>query len=57
MIARDECANPTRSSYADVGIAVWVCASAPILCHTYTMLGKMQSRSQHAWPDWDAVED
>ncbi|KAH7873929.1 uncharacterized protein C8R40DRAFT_1171848 [Lentinula edodes] len=23
MIARDECANPTRSSYGDVGIAVW----------------------------------
>ncbi|KAJ3925588.1 MAG: hypothetical protein NXY57DRAFT_967572 [Lentinula lateritia] len=46
MIARDECANPTRSSYADVGIAVWARCKAEANMHDLTeMLSKTKSET------------
>ncbi|KAJ3912652.1 hypothetical protein F5877DRAFT_84593 [Lentinula edodes] len=46
MIARDECANPTRSSYGDVGIAVWARCKAEANMHDLTeMLSKTKSET------------
>ncbi|KAJ3890472.1 hypothetical protein GG344DRAFT_77848 [Lentinula edodes] len=46
MIARDECANPTRSSYSDVGIAVWARCKAEANMHDLTeMLSKTKSET------------
>ncbi|KAJ4481361.1 hypothetical protein C8R41DRAFT_869013 [Lentinula lateritia] len=46
MIARDECANPTCSSYSDVGIAVWARCKAEANMHNLTeMLSKTKSET------------